>query len=71
MPAGPSGKSVSLSREVDGERRAEIGWRLAREFWGRGYATEAPGAKPHSSEGGEPAARTTRGKSGFRWKKSP
>ena len=31
-------------QEVEGKRRPEIGWLLAREFWGRGYATEAGAA---------------------------
>ncbi len=26
---------------LPGGRRVEVGWRLAREYWGRGYATEA------------------------------
>ena len=27
--------------ELDGASEIEIGWRLAKEFWGRGFATEA------------------------------
>lgn len=27
--------------EVTGARRLEVGWRLARAYWGHGYATEA------------------------------
>src|SRR3546814_10494931 len=34
-----------------GQRVVEIGWRLARAFWGRGYATEgARRSEEHTSE---------------------
>ncbi|MDQ3503733.1 MAG: GNAT family N-acetyltransferase [Actinomycetota bacterium] len=39
--AGWTGLSWS---EVTGTRELEIGWRLARVYWGRGLATEAAGA---------------------------
>lgn len=35
------GRCGLLSQEVDGERQVEVGYALAPEFWGRGYATEA------------------------------
>ena len=34
----------SLRHEVAGPVETEIGWTLGREFWGRGYATEASAA---------------------------
>ncbi|HET9275345.1 MAG TPA: GNAT family N-acetyltransferase [Gemmatimonadales bacterium] len=40
-PVGQVGLAI---QEVAGLRRPEIGWLLAREFWGRGYATEAGAA---------------------------
>ena len=30
-----------VCREIEGERLPELGWDLARERWGHGYATEA------------------------------
>jgi RimJ/RimL family protein N-acetyltransferase len=36
----PVGQIGLAMQEVDGVRRPELGWLLAREFWGRGYATE-------------------------------
>jgi RimJ/RimL family protein N-acetyltransferase len=41
VPVGQVGLAM---QEVEGQRRPEIGWLLAREFWGRGYATEAGAA---------------------------
>jgi [ribosomal protein S5]-alanine N-acetyltransferase len=41
VPVGQVGLAM---QEVEGDRRPEIGWLLAREFWGRGYATEAGAA---------------------------
>ena len=38
LPVGQVGLAL---QEVDGVRRPEVGWLLAREYWGRGYATEA------------------------------
>ncbi len=35
------GRCGLLAQEVDGERHVEVGYALAPEFWGRGYATEA------------------------------
>jgi ribosomal-protein-alanine N-acetyltransferase len=35
------GRCGLLSQEVDGERHVEVGYALAPEFWGHGYATEA------------------------------
>ena len=43
---------VGLARQEDwaeGPHKTEVGWRLAREFWGRGFATE--GAKTSVSYG--------------------
>jgi RimJ/RimL family protein N-acetyltransferase len=37
-PVGQVGLAWQL---VEGECRPELGWLLAREYWGRGYATEA------------------------------
>lgn len=37
----PVGQVGLAMQEVEGTRRPEIGWLLAREFWGQGYATEA------------------------------
>jgi len=37
----PVGTVGLLTQEVDGERFAEVGYRLDLPFWGRGYATEA------------------------------
>ena len=37
-PAGQVGLAI---QEVGGARRPELGWLLAREYWGKGYATEA------------------------------
>ena len=38
-------------REIEGERLPELGWDLARERWGHGYATEAAQAVlPHAAE---------------------
>ncbi|HEX2081455.1 MAG TPA: GNAT family N-acetyltransferase [Longimicrobium sp.] len=35
------GRCGLLAQEVEGERHVEVGYALAPEFWGRGYATEA------------------------------
>jgi RimJ/RimL family protein N-acetyltransferase len=40
----PVGQVGLAMQEVDGRRRPEIGWLLARAFWGHGYATEAGAA---------------------------
>jgi ribosomal-protein-alanine N-acetyltransferase len=40
----PVGQVGLAMQDVDGGRRAEIGWLLDRPFWGRGYATEAGSA---------------------------
>lgn len=37
----PVGQVGLALQEVEGIRRPEMGWLLAREFWGLGYATEA------------------------------
>jgi RimJ/RimL family protein N-acetyltransferase len=39
--AAPVGQVGLVLQEVEGRRRPELGWVLARPFWGRGYATEA------------------------------
>lgn len=40
----PVGQVGLALQEVQGVRRPEVGWLLAREFWGLGYATEAGAA---------------------------
>lgn len=40
----PVGQVGLAMQEVEGARRAEIGWLLHRPFWGLGYATEAGSA---------------------------
>lgn len=40
-PAGFCGLSVVNMPEIFTEKTIEIGWRLAPQFWGRGYATES------------------------------
>jgi len=40
-PVGQVGLAI---QEVEGVRRAELGWLLHRAHWGRGYATEAGAA---------------------------
>jgi RimJ/RimL family protein N-acetyltransferase len=40
----PVGQVGLALQEVESVRRPEVGWLLAREFWGRGYATEAGAA---------------------------
>ncbi len=37
----PIGQVGLAWQEVEGQRHPELGWLLARSFWGRGYATEA------------------------------
>ena len=39
--AEPVGQVGLALQDVEGERRPELGWLLARPSWGRGYATEA------------------------------
>jgi ribosomal-protein-alanine N-acetyltransferase len=38
------GRSGLLTWEIDGRRETEVGYALARPYWGKGYATEAASA---------------------------
>ena len=40
----PVGDCGIVLREVEGEPEVEVGYHLARRFWGNGYATEAAAA---------------------------
>ncbi|MFG6120152.1 MULTISPECIES: GNAT family N-acetyltransferase [Thalassobacillus] len=37
----PVGHAGLVPRELDGQQEIEIGYWIAREYWGKGYATEA------------------------------